>query len=231
MQAKYVNEGNLIDYTPDNAVVAGQVVVMGSLVAVATTGIAAGALGSLQTSGVFDLVHDAVSKDAGDAVYWNATGNPVGGTSGSGCATKTAGSNTYIGKVLADAESTDETVRVKLIDAASVTNNFYGPLNNIIADPGDAKAIPVTASGSVEIVTEGAETRTLDAPTFAGQMVQVGMKTDGGECVITVTGCDDGNTITFDDIGELVLLVSVAKGDAYVWRVIADPDDSVSKVE
>ena len=108
--------------------------------------------------------------------------------------------------------------------------NHYGPLNNLIADPGDAEAIPVTASGRVEIVTAGAETRTLAAPTFGGQELLLGMKTDGGNGVVTVTGCDDGNTITFANTGEAVLLVAVAKAAAFVWRVVADPDTIVSTV-
>ncbi|MDY7011539.1 MAG: hypothetical protein SVV80_12430, partial [Planctomycetota bacterium] len=37
-------------------------------------------------------------------------------------------------------------------------------LENIIADPGDAGAVPVTDTGHCDIVTAGAETRTIAAP-------------------------------------------------------------------
>ena len=51
----YVQVGNSIDYTPDAAVSAGDVVIQGDLVGVAKLDIAAGALGALAVWGVFDF--------------------------------------------------------------------------------------------------------------------------------------------------------------------------------
>jgi predicted RecA/RadA family phage recombinase len=229
-KASFVQEGNRLDYRPSGATTAGTVVVSGNLVGIATTDIAANALGAISTVGIFDVAHAADAITAGAAVYWDADGNPVGGTAGTGAATATSSNNTFMGWALAAVDETDTTVRVKLFGSPAVTVNHYGPLNNLIADPGTGKAIPVTASGRVEIVTGATgQTNTLEAPTFGGQQLLLGLKTDGGgDRVVTVTGCEDGNTITFADAGQAVLLCAVAKGTAFVWRVVSDPDEIVS---
>jgi len=228
MQAIYRQAGVAIDYTPSSAVDAGEVVVQNNMVGIAKAAITADALGALYTEGIFDVVHDAVVKNAGAAAYWDADGNPVDGTAGTGCFTATSSGNTFAGWFVDAATDSAATAKIKLFGSPSVTVQHYGGLNNLIADPGDGEAIPVTASGRVELVTEGAETRTLAAPTFGGQELQLGMKTDGGNCVVTVTGCDDGDTVTFANTGEVVYLQAVAKAAAYVWRVIGDPDTIVS---
>lgn len=91
-----------------------------------------------------------------------------------------------------------------------------------IADPGNGNAIPVTASGYVPLVTGGAETRTLAAPTFVGQEIVLYMKTDGGDCVVTcsTTINETGNTvITFANTGEAVRLFAVEEGANKRWRM------------
>lgn len=228
MKATYISLGEQIDHTPVSAVAAGDVIVQSNLVAVATSAIAASALGSLSTGGVFDVVHAADVIAAGGAVYWDADGDPVGGTAGTGAATSTSSNNTYMGHAIAAVAETDATVRVKLVGSPAVTVNHYGPLNNLIADVATGAAIPVTASGRVELVTAGVETRTIAAPTFGGQELLLGFKTKVGNCTITIASCDDGNTITFATAGEMVRLVAVAKAAAFVWRVVADPDSIVS---
>ena len=69
---------------------------------------------------------------------------------------------------------------------ASVSNTIHNELSSVIADPGNAGAITVTESGHCPIVTTGAETRTLAAPSYAGQLLSLAMKTDGGDCVVTL---------------------------------------------
>ena len=53
--ASYVQDGDLLDYTPGSAVAAGEVVVIGSLVGVAPRAIAANALGALAVEGVYEI--------------------------------------------------------------------------------------------------------------------------------------------------------------------------------
>ncbi len=93
-----------------------------------------------------------------------------------------------------------------------------------IPDVGDAGALPNGVTGIVELVTSGAETRTLAAPTKSGLRLTLAFKTDGGDCVITcstglnVTGND---TITFDTAGEMVELLSVPSDSNFRWRAQA----------
>lgn len=72
--ASYVQDGDLLDYTPGSAVAAGDVVVIGSLVGVAPRPIAANALGSLAIEGVFSLPCATGATGAqGSAINWYAT--------------------------------------------------------------------------------------------------------------------------------------------------------------
>jgi predicted RecA/RadA family phage recombinase len=71
--------------------------------------------GELAVAEVFE-----VRKAAGEALtqgsklYWDADGNPQGGTAGTGCLTATATDNTYAGVAFAAAGATAETVAIKL---------------------------------------------------------------------------------------------------------------------
>ncbi len=100
-------------------------------------------------------------------------------------------------------------------------------LANDIADPGDAGAIPVTASGSVSIVTAGAETRTLaDPPAGAiGRQIALSLDTDAGDCVLTAASPVNqaaNNTLTLDAVGETVVLTAIEIAGAPKWRITAN---------
>ena len=72
--ASYVQDGDLLDYTPGSAVAAGEVVVIGSLVAVAPRPIAANALGALAIDGVWSMPCASGATGAqGSAINWYAT--------------------------------------------------------------------------------------------------------------------------------------------------------------
>lgn len=114
MQGTKVSTGNSIDYTPSSAVAAGQVVIQGSLPGIATLPIAANALGSLDVEGIFDVVAATEEITVGAAVYWDADGNPVGGTAGTGAATATSSGNTLIGYAIAAKAAGGAIVRTKL---------------------------------------------------------------------------------------------------------------------
>lgn len=70
-----------MDYIPSGAaVVMGEVIDVGNIIGVCVTveGIADGALGSLETEGVFRLIKDGTSGPAfiqGDEVYWDTANN------------------------------------------------------------------------------------------------------------------------------------------------------------
>jgi predicted RecA/RadA family phage recombinase len=232
-QARFLQDGESIDHTPVAAVAAGQVVVQGSMIGVAKRPIAAATLGALAVRGIFDVVKANEQQALGAALYWDADGNPYGGTAGTGCATTTAGGNTFIGFAQVAAGATDEVVRVLWSGPLAVTNTVHNALTALIADPGDAGAIPVTDTGHVEIVTTvaGGETRTLAAPTYLGQMLLISMKTDGGDCVIavaTLVNQTGNNRITLNDAGDAVLLAAKANGANIRWSVVSNDGGALS---
>lgn len=108
--AIFIHDGNAIDHTPVAAVSAGDVVVQNDLIGIAKLDIAAGELGALSVTGVFDLpktagVGEAIGK--GLKVYWDV-GESVAKTDDE------AGANKYLGKTTLAAGDNDTTVRVRL---------------------------------------------------------------------------------------------------------------------
>lgn len=112
---RVTSNGAAIDYTPTSAVVAGDVVLLGTIPLVATQAIAANTLGSLACEGVFDLPKTSDVFTVGDAVYWNATGNPVTGTAGTGAADNATGN--LAGVCVTNANAAVSYVRTKLTAA------------------------------------------------------------------------------------------------------------------
>lgn len=102
-------------------------------------------------------------------------------------------------------------------------------------DPGPGGLIDVDRNQQhVEIVTAGAETRTLDDPDNGGLILTISMKTDGGDCVIAVPNAFNAagnNRITLNDAGDTVLLVSIAHGNiGWRWRLMANDGAALSTV-
>ncbi len=101
--ASIVQEGNTVDYTPSVAVAAGDVVVQGTLVGIASVAIAANKKSALTVGVVGRFPHDGTSGSAisaGAKVYWDATNEVI---------TETSGGNTYLGKVIAAVADSDTT--------------------------------------------------------------------------------------------------------------------------
>ncbi len=95
---------------------------------------------------------------------------------------------------------------------------------NPIRDVDTAEAWDIRNSGRIAIVTLAAETRTLANPHFIGQELLLYMKTDGGDCVVTVTdGYDSAakTDLTFSAVGDFVILRGVESGSDYRWRLQA----------
>ena len=108
--AVFVQEGDQVDHTPASAVAAGAVVVQGDLVGVAKQPIAAGVLGALAVSGVFDFpkaTGGGSGISAGATVYWDE-GDQQAKTDSE------TGANKLLGKTTVAAGDDDTTVRVRL---------------------------------------------------------------------------------------------------------------------
>ena len=102
----------------------------------------------------------------------------------------------------------------------------------LIADPGDAGAIPATRSGNVAITTAAAETRTLAIPTIQGITLAISCDVYAvGDAVITVASAINqaGNTIiTLNTAGDTVVLIAVQVAGALVWRVLVNDGAALS---
>lgn len=101
--ARFVALGKTMNYTSENALVAGALVAAGKVVGVAEAGCAAGATCALTIEGVF-ACEAAGAITQGAAVYLDASGK----------VTTTASGNTAMGKALTAASGAGETVNVKI---------------------------------------------------------------------------------------------------------------------
>lgn len=94
-----------------------------------------------------------------------------------------------------------------------------------MVDPGASGTITVDRLPAyVPIKSLTTETRTLAAPTRAGAIAILCLRTDGGDVTLTVTGgYDEGGSTTyvFTEIGQYLLLVSIETAvGTYVWRLV-----------
>jgi predicted RecA/RadA family phage recombinase len=109
----YQDRGDAIDYTPASAVYGGDIVLVGTVPCLVTVDIAANVKGSVKTDGVWKIPKTSDTFTAGDAVYWDADGDPVTGTAGTGAADSSAATGNLIGMATADAATGDDYVYVK----------------------------------------------------------------------------------------------------------------------
>ena len=122
MNAQFLHDGNTIDVTPTTAINAGDIVTRGGLVGIAKLDIEAGTQGALSLSGVYKVVKASEKFVTGESVFWDST---------TGQATHTLAGNQYLGKAVAYAGETDETVSVRLEQPAGAlfTNAVMTPAN------------------------------------------------------------------------------------------------------
>jgi len=73
MAKNFVQDGNVIDYTAATGISSGDLVLIGTTLAVAVTDIPAGATGALAVEGVYRLPKAAVAIQAGEKLVWDAS--------------------------------------------------------------------------------------------------------------------------------------------------------------
>ena len=95
-----------------------------------------------------------------------------------------------------------------------------------IVDPGASGVITVDRQmGICEVVTAGAEARTLTNPTKAGIRFTLRLKTDGGNATVTAANGLNvaGNTqAVFVDVGDQLDLISVSHTSGYRWEILTN---------
>lgn len=111
--AVFHKDAGRVDYTPGSAVAAGAVVVLNTLIGVATTAIAANEKGSLATEGIFyvpKLTGSSKAIAAGKKVYWDVADQEVKEDSESAA-------NPFFGKTVVASGDNDTHTYVQLINA------------------------------------------------------------------------------------------------------------------
>lgn len=106
MQARHIQKGDSIDYTPAADTAAGDVVTLETRCAIAKLDIKANTLGALAVTGIFEVVKDAAAIGAGTEVFWNNTAKKASATSASG--------SVHLGIAVADAAADAATAFVRL---------------------------------------------------------------------------------------------------------------------
>ena len=160
----------------------------------------------------------------GDGLSLGSSGVVVGIYSGAGAPSGAYGTEAVQVYLRNDAASVSA-IQYLSRDTGSTWAQAQG-VANVITDPGDAGAIPVTSSGTCALSTPGgAQTRTVAIPTFAGQLLGLSFDVDGGDCVVTFAQAINqaSNTVaTAADTGDHLLLQGVTLGGALRWRVVAN---------
>lgn len=172
-QARTYKPGQQIEYTPVADVAAGDVIVIGSLVCYSCEDIEAGALGNLETAGAIQGVAANEAWTQGADVFWDADGNPYGGTAGSGCFTVVASGNVRAGYARKARGATEPTGVIQLTStsrpnvlpvqtvAAAGTNQATAAALiegfNLVTGPDDTKGVvlPAAAAGKQVIIKVG----------------------------------------------------------------------------
>jgi len=105
----------------------------------------------------------------------------------------------------------------------------------VISDPGNAGKLANVLDRSlavVQLVTAGAETRTMGDPTRAGQRMALHFLTDGGDCVITFASAINRNgdtVLTLDTAGQVCDFIAIQDGTdgdglpTHRWQILSGP--------
>ncbi len=172
--ALFVQEGRNIPDPSSTTRNGGDVVEVGSipLVCLPTDPNLPG-VNTLATDGVFDVPKTSDTFSAGDAVYWNSSGNPVTGTAGTGAADSTTGN--LMGVATKDAAGGDSYVRTKLT-AAKRTTTIAG---SVTADDITGSDSSLGITGKTGNASDGGTVAIAGGAAAAGAH-------DGGP--VTITG-------------------------------------------
>jgi hypothetical protein len=110
-------------------------------------------------------------------------------------------------------------------DAINLYGAFLTGGSGILADPGDGNTITFRQQFQIcPIVTTGVETRIVAQPDRPGSIQALVLKTDGGNCTLTITGgynAASATSIVLDDAGDRLVLHSVDIGGSYYWRIMS----------
>ncbi len=105
MQARFIHDGQAVDFFPVTDVPAGSVVIQGSLVGITKLDVKGGSLGAVAVVGVFDVEKSNEAIPLGSKIYWDEAAKK---------AVLTVTGNTLLGIAVLEATAEDTTVRVRI---------------------------------------------------------------------------------------------------------------------
>ncbi len=187
--------GNYVPYTPGSDVYPGDVVLIGTVPAVIASAIASGVLGNAAITGIYAVPKTTDTWSAGDAVYWDVDGDPVGGTAGTGAADSSAATGNLMGMASVAALTGDTHVYV-LLTAAKRTATIAG---SVTADDitGSDSSLGVNGVSSTQggaIVITGGTSSTSGNAGGAVSLVGGTPGATGAGGAVNVTGGAGGAT-------------------------------------
>lgn len=122
-QAEVKTVTDILPYTPGSAKDAGTVQASGAITGIISTDLAANERGSLVVNGTVKMPKVTGAISVGAKLYWNATGDPVGGTAGSGAVTVSDTDGYAIGYAVEAALSGDSSVVAYMVPGMEATVN------------------------------------------------------------------------------------------------------------
>jgi predicted RecA/RadA family phage recombinase len=181
--------GDTLDYTPSVDTLAGTVVLIGTtIVTIVETFIAANKKGSRTIRGGWNVPKDSSDVVAGDSLYWDENGSPVGGTALSGAFTKTASGNVFAGVALEDAGTGvgDVDMFLRSIDGTVPGNLAPVPQGTVAASNSAINnGTPITSLG-ITLVTAADNTKAVVLPDAAAGSVLWLANFSGGNNTLAV---------------------------------------------
>lgn len=143
----------------------------------------------------------------GDRVGWDANGDPLNGTAGSGAYTKTVTDWDFVVGTVAEAKGATTEMGVILLDEPQ----------RIFVPSGAQQSL--SGAGAIDVVsfstmwtTTGANAGTIANGTRIGQLKEIMLTVDGGDGTLTPATASGFTTIVFSNIGDMVLLRWTAGG-------------------
>jgi len=198
-----------LSYTAGSAVTAGTPILTSiGVVGIPVNDIAAGDTDELDVCGRFRAWGVASQAWAvGDRIGWDANGDPLNGTAGSGAYTKTVTDWDFAVGTVVEVKGASTEMGVFLLDEPAAIFIPSGAQQSLSG----AGAVNVT-SFSTMWTTSGAQAGTLADGTRVGQLKEIMLTVDGGDGTLTPATASGFTTIVFSNIGDMVLLQWTAAG-------------------
>ncbi len=197
-----------ISYTAGSAVTAGTPVLTSVGVGIVTNDIAAGATDEVDMCGRFRAW--GVASQAwvvGDRVGWDANGDPLNGTAGTGAYTKTVANWDFAVGSVVEAKGATTEMGVILLDEPSQIEIPQGAQQALSG----VGAINVTSYSTVW-TSGGAVAGTLANGLRVGQLKEILLTVAGGTGTLTPATASGFTTIAFSVVGDMVLLEWTGSG-------------------